>query len=86
MTQKSFIVTLGVSIAIWYISRYIVVLYEIFILNDFKINIFGDSCLSTGYPVYSCVDNNLTLIVLSIVNIIIWYGVIWAVLKMIRSK
>ena len=83
MSKKAFVVILILSVVVWYISRYIVPLYEIFIQRQFKINIFGDSCLSTGYPLSYCADNNFSLVLVGSLNIAIWFVIIWLIWKII---
>lgn len=85
MSKKAFVVVLVLSVVVWYVSRYIVPLYEIFIQKQFKINIFGDSCLSTGYPLSYCADNNFSLVLVGSLNIAIWFVVIWATRKVLQK-
>lgn len=85
MSKKAFVVILVLSVVVWYVSRYIVPLYEIFIQKQFKINIFGDSCLSTGYPLSYCADNNFSLVLVGSLNIAIWFVVIWITWKVLQK-
>lgn len=86
MTKKSFVFILALSVIIWYISRYIIALFDVFILKHFAIDIFGSSCLPTGYPLFYCADNTLSLTLIGLINILIWFLVIWGVWKFLIHK
>lgn len=86
MTKKSFVVILILSVVTWYISRYVVALFNIFILKNIAIDIFGSGCLPTGYPLFYCVDNRLSLILISLINISIWFIIIHALWKLIKKN
>ncbi len=86
MTKKSFVIILILSVAVWYISRYLVALFNIFILKNIAIDIFGSGCLPTGYPLFYCVDNALSLILISLINILVWFVVIRALWKLIKKN
>jgi len=83
MTKKSLVVILILSVSAWYISRYIGTLFDVFILNHFAIDIFGSSCLPTGYPLFYCADNAFILALIGSINIISWFVVIWGIWKML---
>lgn len=85
MSKKSLVIILILSVVVWYISRYIVALYEIFILKRFQISLFGDSCLSTGYPLSYCADNNFSLVLIGMINIVLWFLIIWGIWKVISK-
>lgn len=83
MTKKSFVVILILGTVMWYISRYIVTLFDVFILKNFTIDLFGSSCLPTGYPLFYCADNALSLVLIGFINISIWFIVIWGIWKVL---
>lgn len=86
MTKKSFVVILTLSVVAWYISRYVVALFNVFVLKNIAIDIFGRGCLPTGYPLFYCVDNALSLILIGLINILIWFIIIHALWKMIKKN
>lgn len=85
MTKKTFVVILGISVSVWYVSRYIVALFDILILNKFNLTFSGSSCLPTGYPLFYCADNTLSLALIGSINILILFVVIWGVWKLLQT-
>jgi len=83
MTKKSFVVILILSVIVWYISRYIVALFGVFILKNFNATFYESGCSPTGYPLFYCVDNNLSLILVSFINIAFLFLIIWKVWKIL---
>lgn len=75
--SKKFIIFLILSPIVWMIGTYVIVLVEIFILNDFKIDIFGSSCGGGGYPIgrSTCYEN--VLYGFYFLNISFWFLMIW---------
>lgn len=88
MTKKAFVVILGISVAIWYLSRVAQALTELYILESPSISLYPTSNNETGYPIalnLSQSDNNLYFYYL--INIAFWFVVIWGIWKvLLRTK
>jgi hypothetical protein len=82
MSVKEFVVILGLSVVVWYGSRYVKALFDVFIISDFNIDIYGSSCLPTGYPLFYCADNSLSLMLLGGINVAVWFVTLLLIWKL----
>lgn len=76
-SKKRFLLTLGLSILIWYVS---VVIQGITGVNaPFGILGSGNVCNLTGFPVAQCIYSSslgMSVWVINLINIVIWFWVI----------
>lgn len=75
-SKKRFLITLLVSIVIWFIS----VLVQFFTLYKVKFSLFsGTSCQLTGFPWANCIyeaPGQIPFWVIDFINILFWFWVI----------
>ncbi len=83
LRPKKFFIFLILSPFIWMIGTYTIALAEIFIFNNFKIDIFGSSCSGTGYPIARNVCQENILYGFYFLNIFFWFLVIWGFWKVL---
>lgn len=83
--KKKFITFLIISPILWLVGSYTIALIDIFVFDNFVINIFG-SCPSSGYPIYrdTCWENVLNAFYF--LNISFWFLVIWFIWEQILKR
>ena len=87
MTKKSFVIILVLSVGLWYISRIVQALAEIYIFNRPFISLYPTSNIETGYPIslnLSSHDSNRYIYYF--INIALWFLVILGTQKIILKK
>ena len=82
MSRKSFIIILGLSIILWYISKIVQALIEMFVFNIPSISIYPTSNVETGYPIFLNLSRSDSMrYVFYLINITFWFMVIWGIWK-----
>lgn len=84
MSKKSFVVILGLSVVVWYISRVVQALVEVFVVKNSSISLYPTSISETGYPIarnLSQQDNIYYFI--CFINIIFWFIILFGIWKLI---
>lgn len=84
--RKKFIIFLILSPILWLIGSYSIALIDIYILGNFKLNIFGSSCSGTGYPIARNICQKDTLHAFYFLNISFWFFVIWFIWEQILKR
>lgn len=87
-SKKRFLITLGLSILIWYVT---VIIQGIVGINaPFGILGSGNTCNLTGFPIAQCIysSNSSSMLVwtINIINVIIWFWVIHFFWNLFSSK
>lgn len=75
INKKRILVTLFLSIIIWFIS----VLVQVFTGYNAKLSIFGPSCQLTGFPIAKCIydgQSQLSGWFVALLNLFFWFWVI----------
>lgn len=77
MAPKKFIIFLILSPIVWIMVTIAIEFIDIFVFNNFKINLFWSSCGGAGYPIskISCYEEVLS--VFKFLNISFWFLMIW---------
>ena len=87
MTIKSFVIILVLSAGLWYISRIVQALAEIYIFNRPSISLYPTSNIETGYPIslnLSSHDSNRYIYYF--INIALWFLAIFGIQKLLFKK
>ncbi|MDO8570796.1 MAG: hypothetical protein Q7R97_04395 [Candidatus Daviesbacteria bacterium] len=80
---NKFIIFLVLSVVVWYISRVIQALVEVFVFKNSSISLYSTSISETGYPIaqnISQTDNIYYLI--CAINIILWFIILFGIWKL----
>lgn len=87
MSKKAFIIILVLSVVIWYISRVVQALIEVYILKTSQISLYPSSISETGFPIarnMSQSENSYYFI--CILNIILWFIILFGIWKLIKKN
>lgn len=84
MGRKRFLITLGVSAGVWFLTTLGQLFSTSYWPNGFSP--LGSNCTLTGYPLAFCLPSykSFTIVVIYLINVIFWFVVINLLMKLFK--
>lgn len=84
MSKKAIIVLLVLSVVTWFVTRILQTIIS-YSLNSRGISFSGSNCSATGYPIALCTDEDISIYMYYLANIVFWFLILWLLWWVIRK-